>query len=51
MNNEINIKCPCCGKVFQVTTEAYVANEDIVCPPCDIVFKPQDNKLNDRTSV
>lgn len=51
MNNEIDIKCPACGRVFQVTTEAYQKNEEIVCPPCDIVFRPQGNELANKAKL
>lgn len=49
MNKEVDIKCPACGKIFQVTDETYKKNEDIVCPPCGKAFKPQGNEVSKKT--
>lgn len=45
---EVDIKCPGCGKVFQVVAQVYEENQDIVCPTCvecERVFKPKGNEL------
>jgi len=45
---EIDIKCPGCGKVFQVVEKVYKENQDIVCPRCATpknIFKPKGHEL------